>query len=200
MTDGPGDRFSPIVHAVVKLYPLKGTGPYTAFERAVVMAIVRRMKRTGTQSYTSYPSYDRIARDADVSVATVKRILERHCNGPNAIVLKMPRPKQPCLFSLVTNAAKCLEARDAGRAMKLIKTLTKLDDDEDFQRDKLDLQRLLLKGLISQAEYDRRLDERQARAGVPRPVRRAMRAAGCSSHRATNTEGSSAMQKGGNRG
>ena len=78
-----GDRPSPLVLALDRLFPKRGTAPYATLERLVVLVIVRAMSLDGdTGDWNCFLSYPTIARWSGTSVASVKRMLQKHCDGP----------------------------------------------------------------------------------------------------------------------
>ena len=62
---------------------LSRPGPWTTSERWIVLLVVRRMRiDPKNDEHVSWPSMRDIAKRSGSSVATVKRALARHCNGP----------------------------------------------------------------------------------------------------------------------
>ena len=73
---------SPVVFALDRLFPKRGGAPYATAERLVVLVIVRAMSLDGgSGEFNCFLSYPTIARWAGVSIASVKRVLQRHCDG-----------------------------------------------------------------------------------------------------------------------
>src|SRR5580704_1079076 len=86
---GPGHgaattpRFSPAVYALERLFPSRGKAPYSPAERLVVLVILRATSPDGQSGeFNCFLSYPTIARRAGISIASVKRALQRHCDGP----------------------------------------------------------------------------------------------------------------------
>ena len=78
-----GDRPSPLVRALDRLFPKRGTAPYATLERLVALVIVRAMSLDGdTGDWNCFLSYPTIARWSGTSVASVKRMLQKHGDGP----------------------------------------------------------------------------------------------------------------------
>ena len=69
--------------ALDRLFPKTSTAPYSAAERLVVLVIVRAMGVDGMSGdLNCFLSYPTIAKWAGVSLASVKRALQKHCDGP----------------------------------------------------------------------------------------------------------------------
>ena len=78
-----GRQFSPVAFALDRLFPKHGRAPYSAAERLVVLVIVRATSADGNSGdFNCFLSYPTIARWAGVSIASVKRALQKHCDGP----------------------------------------------------------------------------------------------------------------------
>jgi hypothetical protein len=80
-------RFSPAVYALDRLFPTRGSAPYSAAERLVVLVILRATSPDcESGEFNCFLSYPTIARRAGISIATVKRALQTHCDGPAPLV------------------------------------------------------------------------------------------------------------------
>src|ERR1700733_2082057 len=76
-------RFSPAVYALDRLFPSRGNAPYSAAERLIVLVILRATSPDGQSGeFNCFLSYPTIAKRAGISIATVKRALQTHCDGP----------------------------------------------------------------------------------------------------------------------
>ena len=86
----PADRkWSPVAFALDRLFPKRGRAPYTATERLVVLVIVRAMSFDGSaEAFNCFLSYPTIARWAGVSLASVKRALQKHIDGPAPLLVR----------------------------------------------------------------------------------------------------------------
>ena len=169
------ERWSPQVFALDRLFPKRGRPPYASLERLVVLVVVRAMSPDGTSGdFNSFLSYPTIARWAGISVASVKRMLQRHCDGPAPLFYRSRtgqtrgRPHACYRFTLVRHPEKFAAARDAARAERSIEVEGAL---RDLQPERLALQRQRedFGGTLTEAEYRRRLSvlERAAQRAVP---------------------------------
>jgi glycolate oxidase FAD binding subunit len=72
-----------VVFALDRLFPKHGRAPYSAAERLVVLVIVRATSADESSGdFNCFLSYPTIAKWAGVSIASVKRALQKHCDGP----------------------------------------------------------------------------------------------------------------------
>jgi hypothetical protein len=118
----PGDRPSPLVFALDRLFPKRGRAPYATLERLVVLVVVRAMSHDiEAGECNCFLSYPTIARWSGMSVASVKRMLQRHCDGPAPLFYRSRagqtsgHPHACYRFTLVRHPEKFAAARDAGR-------------------------------------------------------------------------------------
>ena len=69
--------------ALDRLFPKRGHAPYATLERLVAVVIMRAMSLDGeTGEWNCFLSYPTLARWSGMSVASVKRMLQKHCDGP----------------------------------------------------------------------------------------------------------------------
>jgi hypothetical protein len=168
-------RFSPAVYALDRLFPNCGNAPYSAAERLVVLVIVRATSLDGQSGeFNCFLSYPTIAKRAGISVASVKRALQTHCDGPAPLLYRSMAGETRgyhhlCYrFTLVRHPEQFASARDAARAANREQVDRAL---RDLQPDRIALQRQRedLGGTLSNAEYHQRLAalERAARRKIP---------------------------------
>jgi hypothetical protein len=162
----PTDRkWSPLAFALDRLFPKRGRPPYTATERLVVLVIVRAMSfDPSTGAFNCFLSYPTIARWAGVSLASVKRALQKHTDGPAPLVVRS-KPGQTrgyhhaCYrFTLVQAPEQLATVRDTVRADRGRGVEREL---RNLQPERIALQRQRhdFGGTLTDAEYARRLDE-----------------------------------------
>jgi hypothetical protein len=183
-TSRPTDRkWSPVAFALDRLFPKRGRAPYTATERLVILVIVRAMSFDAlVDKFNCFLSYPTIARWAGVSLASVKRALQKHIDGPAPLLVRC-KPGQTrgyhhaCYrFTLVRAPEQLAAERDATRVERhgdMERTLRDLQP----ERIKLQRQRHDFGGTLTDAEYARRLEELEhavrrkipARAHLRRP-------------------------------
>ena len=85
----PDRKWSPVAFALDRLFPKRGHAPYTATERLVVLVIVRAMSvDASANAFNCFLSYPTIARWAGVSLASVKRALQKHIDGPAPLIVR----------------------------------------------------------------------------------------------------------------
>ena len=145
-----------------------------AAERLVVLVIVRAMTRDRSAGdFNCFLSYATIARWAGVSLASVKRALQKHTDGPAPLLVRS-KPGQTrgyrhaCYrFTLVRAPEQFANARDAARVARQEDVECALRDLHP-QRVALQRQRHDFGGTLTDAEYARKLDE------LERAVRRKM--------------------------
>ena len=162
----PTDRkWSPVAFALDRLFPKRGRAPYTATERLVVLVIVRAMSfDASVEGFNCFLSYPTIARWAGVSLASVKRALQKHIDGPAPLLVRS-KPGQTrgyhhaCYrFTLVQAPEQLAAARDTARAQCRGDVERAL---RDLQPERIALQRQRqdFGGTLTDAEYARRLEE-----------------------------------------
>ena len=168
-------RSSPVVFALDRLFPKRGKAPYTTAERVVVLVVVRAMSFDAqADAFNCFLSYPTIARWSGVSVASVKRALQTHVDGPAPLIVRS-RPghtrgyRHACYrFTLVRHPERCASARDAARAVQREQANQEL---RDLQPERLALQRQRADfgGTLTDAEYRQRLEklERAVRHKIP---------------------------------
>ena len=165
-------RWSPLAFALDRLFPKRGRAPYAPLERLVVLVVVRAMSPDGSSGeFNCFLSYPTIARWAGISVASVKRMLQKHCDGPVPLFYRsrtgQTRGRQhSCYrFTLVRHPEKFAAARNAVRAERGREVDRAL---RDLQPERLALQRQRqdFGGPLTEAEYQLKLTalERPARA------------------------------------
>lgn len=181
ITSRPRDRsdrrWSPLIFALEHLFPKRGRAPYSTSERVVVLVIVRAMSfDASAEIFNCFLSYPTIARWSGVSVASVKRMLQRHRDGPAPLVATS-RPgrtrgyRHACYrFTLVTRPERFANARDAAR------TAYREEFDQalrDLQPERIALQRQRqdFGGTLTQEEYARRLETLEQTVRRRRPAR-----------------------------
>jgi hypothetical protein len=167
-----GDRPSPLVRALDRLFPKRGTAPYATLERLVALVIVRAMSLDGdTGDWNCFLSYPTIARWSGTSVASVKRMLQKHGDGPAPLFFRTRSGQtrghrhQCYRFTWIWHQEQFAAARDAARAERTKDVQRAL---RDLQPQRLALQRQLMDfgGTLTHAEYRRRL------AALENPTRR----------------------------
>ena len=172
------DDTSPLAFALDRLFPKLGRAPYATLERLAALAVVRAMSRdSDTGDWNCFVSYPTIARWSGMSVASVKRMLQKHCDGPAPLFYRSltgqtrGRPHACYRFTLVRHPEKFAAARDAVRADR-----SKVVERElrDLQPERLALQRERqdFGGPLSEAEYRHRLAalEQKTRNQLPARV------------------------------
>jgi helix-turn-helix protein len=161
--------------ALDRLFPKRGCAPYSTAERLVVLVIIRAMSldaRVG--AFNCFLSYSTIAKRSGVSIASVKRGLHKHCEGPAPLIYRS-KPghtrgyHHACYrFTLVRHPERFASARDAARAAHREEVDRGL---RDLQADRIALQRQRqdFGGTLTDAEYQRRLVvlERTTRRMIP---------------------------------
>lgn len=175
-----GDRkWSPVAFALDRLFPKRGRAPYAATERLVVLVIVRAMSfDASAEAFNCFLSYATIGRWAGVSLASVKRALEKHSDGPAPLVVRS-KPghtrgyRHACYrFTLVRAPEALAGARDAARARRRDEVQREL---RDLQPERIALQRQRHEfgGTLTEEEYARKLEdlERAVRRKIPARAR-----------------------------
>jgi hypothetical protein len=162
----PADRkWSPVAVALDRLFPKRGRAPYTATERLVVLVIVRAMSfDASVEGFNCFLSYSTVARWSGVSLASVKRALQKHIDGPAPLLVRS-KPGQTrgyhhaCYrFTLVRAPEQLAAARDTARAKRSGDVERKL---RALQPERIALQRQRhdFGGTLTDAEYTQRLEE-----------------------------------------
>jgi hypothetical protein len=171
-----GDRlWSPVVFALERLFPKRGGVPYATAERVVVLVVVRAMSCDGASGeFNCFLSYSTIAKWSGISVASVKRMLQRHCDGPAPLFYRSRTGetrgrRHACYrFTLVRHPERFAAARDAARAARG-KDVERALRDLQPERLALQRQRVDFGGPLTEVEYRRRLAalEKTVRCGTP---------------------------------
>jgi hypothetical protein len=170
------DQPSPLVRALDRLFPKRGTPPYTTLERLVVLVIVRAMSLDGEiGDWNCFLSYPTIARWSGTSVASVKRMLQKHGDGPAPLFFRTRSGQtrghrhQCYRFTWIWHPEQFATARDAARAERTKDVRRAL---RDLQPERLALQRQLVDfgGTLTHIEYRKRL------AALEGATRRTLRA------------------------
>jgi hypothetical protein len=162
-TDPAGRKWSPLVFALDRLFPKRGRAPYSTAERVVALVVIRAMsfdpQADGFNCFLSYPT---IARWSGVSVASVKRALHRHLEGPAPLVCRS-KPghtrgyRHACYrFTLVRYPERFALARDTVRVAHQQPIEQALRDLQPV-RIALQRQRQDFGGTLTEAEYEVRL-------------------------------------------
>ena len=165
-------RWSPLAFALDRLFPKQGGVPYATPERVVVLVVVRAMScDSDSGEFNCFLSYSTIARWSGISVASVKRMLQRHCDGPAPLFYRSRTGetrgrRHACYrFTLVRHPERFATARDAARAERGKEVERAL---RDLQPERLALQRQRqdFGGTLTEAEYQLKLTalEKPARA------------------------------------
>lgn len=179
-TSQPGDasapgaerKWSPLAFALDRLFPRKEQAPYAPLERLVVLMVVRAMSvDRELAEFNCFLSYPTIARRSGISVASVKRMLQRHCDGPTPLVCRARTGQtrghdHSCYrFTLVMHPERFAVARDAARAEYRVEAGRAL---RDLQPERIALQRQRedFGGSLTEREYQLRL------ALLEKPIRR----------------------------
>jgi hypothetical protein len=151
------------VLALDRLFPKRGTAPYATLERLVALVIVRAMSPdSNTGDWNCFLSYATIARWSGTSVASVKRMLQKHGDGPAPLFFRTRSGytrghwHQCYRFTWVWHPEQFAAARDAARAERANDVQRAL---RDLQPERLALQRQLVDfgGTLTEAEYVRKL-------------------------------------------
>jgi DNA-binding transcriptional MerR regulator len=167
-----GRQFSAVAFALDRLFPKRGRAPYSAAERLVVLVIVRATSADGSSGdFNCFLSYPTIAKWAGVSIASVKRALQKHCDGPAPLLYRSMTGEtrghaHGCYrFTLVMHPERFAAARDAARTAKHQQVDRAM---RDLQPDRIALQRQLkdFGGTLTDLEYREKL------AGLERATRR----------------------------
>ncbi len=166
---------SPVVFGLNRLFPKRGKAPYATAERLVVLVIIRAMSFDERErAFNCFLSYPTIAKWSGLSIASVKRALQKQGDGPAPLICwskpghTRGYPHACYRFTLVMHPDRFASARDAARAEHRKEVDRAL---RDLQPDRIELQRQRqdLGGTLTDVEYDRRLEalERAARRKIP---------------------------------
>jgi hypothetical protein len=145
------------------LFPKRGAAPYIALERLVVLVIVRAMSFDGeTGDWNCFLSYPTIARWSGTSIASVKRMLQRHSEGAAPLVYRERTTQtrghrhQCYRFTWIWHPEQFATARDAARQRRAKVVRRAL---AELQPQRLALQRQLVDfgGTLTETEYVRKL-------------------------------------------
>jgi hypothetical protein len=151
--------FSPLAFALDRLFPKRGNAPYAATERLVVLVIVRATTLDrSSEDFNCFLSYPTIAKRAGISVASVKRALQKHCDGSAPLLCRSLAGEtrghhHACYrFTLVRHPEQFAAARDAARAAHCERVGRAL---RDLQPDRIALQRERADfgGTLTDAQY-----------------------------------------------
>ena len=180
------DRPSPLVLALDRLFPKRGTAPYATLERLVALVIVRAMSPdSNTGDWNCFLSYPTIARWTGTSVASVKRMLQKHGDGPAPLFFRTRAGQtrghrhQCYRFTWVWHPEQFVAARDAARAERTKDVQHAL---RDLQPERLALQRQLVDfgGTLTETDYLRRLKALEMAVRQKTPARAALKSRGSS--------------------
>jgi hypothetical protein len=154
---------SALAFALDRLFPKRGRAPYSTPERVVVLVVIRAMSfDASANAFNCFLSYPTIARWTGVSLASVKRVLQKHSDGPAPLIVRS-KPghtrgyRHACnRFTLVSFPERFAAARDVSRALHRDQVDRAL---RDLQPERIALQRQRedFGGTLTQAEYARRL-------------------------------------------
>jgi DNA-binding transcriptional MerR regulator len=167
--------FSPLAFALDRLFPKRGNAPYAATERLVVLVIVRATTLDRSSGdFNCFLSYPTIAKRAGVSIASVKRALQKHCDGSAPLLYRSMAGEtrghhHMCYrFTLVRHPEAFASARDAARAERRREVDRAL---RDLQPERLALQRQRVDfgGQLTEGEYRCRVKalEKATRRMIP---------------------------------
>jgi hypothetical protein len=173
----PHGTLSPVAFALDRLFPKRRQAPYTTAERLAVLVIVRAMGfDAAANTFNCFLSYPTIARWSGLSVATVKRALRRHTDGPAPLIARS-RPGHTrgyvhrcSRFTLVQAPDRFAAARDAARASHQQDVEQAL---RDLQPERIALQRQRwdFGGVLTETEYHQRLAALEQAVRRKRPAR-----------------------------
>jgi hypothetical protein len=170
-------NWSPLVFALDRLFPKRGRAPYTPTERLVVLVIIRAMSfDVSVTAFNCFLSYPTIARWSGVSLASVKRALQKHGDGPAPLIARS-KPgftrghRHACYrFTLVRSPERFATARDAERIAQRTQVQQAL---RDLQPERIALQRQRqdFGGTLTDAEYARKLERLEKAVTRTMPAR-----------------------------
>lgn len=167
--------FSLLAFALSRLFPKRGGAPYATTERVVVLVVVRAMSLdVDSGEFNGFLSYPTMAKWSGTSVASVKRMLQKHCDGPAPLLHRSLTGetrgyRHACYrFTLVRSPEKFAAARDAARAARH-RELDRALRDLQPERLALQCQRHDFGGPLTEGEYRCRLMalERTTRRMMP---------------------------------
>jgi hypothetical protein len=174
------------VLALDRLFPKRGTAPYATLERLVTLVIVRAMSPdSNTGDWNCFLSYPTIARWTGTSVASVKRMLQKHGDGPAPLFFRTRSGQtrghrhQCYRFTWIWHPEPFAAARDAARAERTKDVQHAL---RDLQPERLALQRQLVDfgGTLTETDYLRRLKALEMAVRQKTPARAALKSRGSS--------------------
>jgi hypothetical protein len=164
-----------------RLFPKRGRAPYATGERVVILVIIRAMSfDSAANAFNCFLSYPTVARWSGLSLASVKRALQKHADGPAPLIARS-KPGQTrgyhhaCYrFTVMRCPARFAVARDAARVRRREEIDQAL---RDLQPDRLALQRQRqdFGGTLTEAEYVTRIRELEKAARQKTPVRASLR-------------------------
>jgi len=164
-----------LAFALDRLFPKRGRAPYSTAERVVVLAVIRAMSfDPSVGAFNCFLSYPTIAKWSGVSLASVKRALQKNGDGPAPLLVRS-KPghtrgyHHACYrLTLVTHPEHFAAARDTARARRRDEVDRALHALQP-ERIALQRQRQDFGGTLSEAEYRMRLEalEKAARRKVP---------------------------------
>jgi hypothetical protein len=164
-----------------RLFPKRGGAPYATIERLVVLVVIRAMSRDeGEGDFNCFLSYPTIAKWSGISMASVKRMMQKHCDGPAPLFYRSRTGQtrghnHACYrFTLVRHPERFAAARDDARTHHRQTVARAL---RDLQADRLALQRQRedFGGLLTAAEYDWKLKALESSAQRRLPARARLR-------------------------
>jgi hypothetical protein len=174
-------KWSPQAFALDRLFPKRGRAPYSTTERLVVLVIVRAMSfDASADAFNCFLSYPTVARWAGVSLASVKRALQKHTDGPAPLIVRS-KPghtrgyHHACYrFTLVRAPEQLAIARDAARVASQQEVQRAL---RDLQPERIALQRQRhdFGGTLTETEYARKLEELEKAVKRKAPARARLR-------------------------
>jgi hypothetical protein len=170
-----------VAFALDRLFPKRGRAPYTATERLVVLVIVRAMGfDASANACNCFLSYPTISRWSGVSLASVKRALQRHSDGPAPLIVRS-KPGHTrgyrhacCRFTLVQRPERFAAARDGARARHRAQIGQALRDVQP-ERIALQRQRQDFGGTLTEAEYVRKLEALEKAVRPKKPAHAELR-------------------------
>jgi hypothetical protein len=172
-----------VVFALDRLFPKRGKAPYATAERVVVLVVVRAMSFDSKEdAFNCFLSYPTIAKWTGLSIATIKRALQKHGHGPAPLICwSKPGDTRGYLhacyrFTLVRHPEPFALARDVARAVHQRHVEQGL---RDLQPERIALQRQRhdFGGTLTDAECSLRIEALEkavqrktpARASLKRP-------------------------------
>jgi hypothetical protein len=179
-------KWSPVVFALDRLFPKHGKAPYSTAERVVTLTIIRAMSfDTNEGAFNCFLSYPTIAKWSGLSLASVKRALQKHGHGPAPLICwskpghtrgyphacyRFTLVRHPERFALARNAARAAHQEHVDQALR------------DLQPDRIALQRQRhdFEGTLTDVEYNVRLEALEKAARRKTPARAVLKRPGAS--------------------